>query len=388
MKLLRIAFASAFVMLVLAGAACAAESGGFLVMLGRDTTGVERYTRDGGKLVVDQLGRSPRVLTRHFEYAMDKGGGLKSLSVVVANPSAPAGAAPLQKIDATLGRDSIIVTVRRDTSVQTIRVAAPAGTPIISLSSPWTVYENATMKLASGKANSLLTPICFLGATNLDTMTVRRLGADSMVIVNPEGEYHLHVDKAGRILSVTPIKGTAQFTVTSDPKLDLAAYTAQFLASEKAAGQMGQLSTRDTVRVTAGGAQLWIDYGRPAKRGRMIYGGVVPFGDLWRTGANAATQFKTDKALKMGSTVVPAGFYTLWTVPQARGWKLIINSETGQWGTAHKADKDLFTLDMSVTALPDPVERFTISVASTDEGGTINMDWDTTRASIPFTVQH
>jgi hypothetical protein len=113
----------------------------------------------------------------------------------------------------------------------------------------------------------------------------------------------------------------------------------------------------------------------------------VPYGEVWRTGANAATQFKTDKSLDFGGTVVPAGFYTLWTLPSASGWKLIINSETGQWGTEHKADKDLYTIDMKSSVLPAAVERFTISVEPSGEGGVLNLDWDTTRASAAFRVK-
>ena len=137
----------------------------------------------------------------------------------------------------------------------------------------------------------------------------------------------------------------------------------------------------------AGGATLWVDYGRPAKRGRVVFGGIVPYGDVWRTGANAATQFKTDKALEFSGTVVPAGMYTLWTIPTANGWKLLINSETGQWGTEHKSDKDLYAIDMKVGTLPQVAERFTISVDPGAQGGTINFDWDTTRASVAFTVK-
>ena len=137
----------------------------------------------------------------------------------------------------------------------------------------------------------------------------------------------------------------------------------------------------------AGGATLWIDYGRPAMRGRPIYGGIVPYGEVWRTGANAATQFRTDKALDFGGTVVPPGFYTLWTLPTAAGWKLIVNGETGQWGTAHKPEKDMFTMDMKVSTLPQVVERFTISIDPSSSGGVLNLEWDTTRASIAFTVK-
>jgi len=125
----------------------------------------------------------------------------------------------------------------------------------------------------------------------------------------------------------------------------------------------------------------------PAKRGRIVFGGLVPYGKIWRTGANAATQFKTDKALDFGGTVVPAGIYTIWSVPGKDGWKLRFNGETGQWGTAHKDERDLYTVDMKVSQLPAVVERFTISVVPSDQGGTLNLDWDTTRASVAFTVR-
>ena len=195
------------------------------------------------------------------------------------------------------------------------------------------------------------------------------------------------VDKQGHILGVLPIAGTGKYGVERLASLDLDAMASAFAAREQSGAGLGTLSPRDTVNATAGGATLWIDYGRPSKRGRVVYGVVVPYGEVWRTGANAATQFKTDKALDFGGTVVPPGFYTLWTVPAASGWKLIVNSETGQWGTAHKAEKDLYTIPMTVTTLPQSVERFTIAVEPSATGGEIRLDWDTTRATAPFTVK-
>jgi hypothetical protein len=189
------------------------------------------------------------------------------------------------------------------------------------------------------------------------------------------------------VQNVVPLRGTAKFSVDRVASLDLAATTASYQARERQGGAMGALSPRDTLRATTGGATLWIDYGRPSKRGRVVFGGIVPWGEVWRTGANAATQFKTDKVLVIGGVEVPAGFYTLWTIPSPTGWKLVVNSETGQWGTAHKADKDLYTIDMKVQALHDPVEHFTIGIAPNDAGGVLMLDWDTTRASVPFTVK-
>jgi hypothetical protein len=145
------------------------------------------------------------------------------------------------------------------------------------------------------------------------------------------------------------------------------------------------LSPRDTVTVVfPGGSTFKLDYSRPAKRDRVVYGVVVPYDQVWRTGANAATQIRTDRPIAFGATTVPAGFYTLWTRPSKSGWKLIINSETGQWGTAHNPEKDLYTIDMVVTQLPTVIEQFTIGIQPTPQGGMLTMDWDTTRASAEF----
>jgi hypothetical protein len=226
------------------------------------------------------------------------------------------------------------------------------------------------------------------GASSMNTLMLRKLGKDSVDVFNDHlDHYHARIDKAGRVLGVLPIAGTAKFAAERVEKLDVDAYASAFMVREQVGAGLGALSPRDSVKVVAGGAALWIDYGRPSKRGRVVFGGVVPYGEVWRTGANAATQFRTDQALDFGGTVVPAGFYTLWTLPGATGWKLIVNGETGQWGTAHKAEKDLYTIDMKMSTLTQPVERFTIGVDAAEQGGTIHLDWDTTRASATFTVR-
>jgi hypothetical protein len=199
--------------------------------------------------------------------------------------------------------------------------------------------------------------------------------------------YYVHVDAAGHVLGALPISGPNKFTVSRVGDLDIASFAATYAARERVGQGLGPLSPRDTLQTTVAGASIWVDYSHPSKRGRVIYGGLVPYGEVWRTGANAATQLRTDRQLDFGGTIVPAGFYTLWTLPTATGWKLIINGETGQWGTAHDASKDLFTLNMKVSALPQVVERFTISIDPTLQGGVLNLDWDTTRASVAFTVR-
>lgn len=375
---------AAALVLALAGPAAAKESGNFIVTLGTDTTSVESYVRTSDRIEVHQVGRAPRVLRRDFVYDL-KDGVVTHFALTVTPPNATT---PMQTMDGKVDPDSFRLEIQAGPQSQSQRVALPPGTLLVANSSPWALYETQTMKLAASKADTVGTAMYLVGAGGWERLVVGRQGRDSMSIADGHGgRWHAKVDKTGHILGVLPISGTQKFAATRVDKLDLAAWTAASAAREQAAGAVGQLSPRDTVRANVGGAALLIDYGRPSKRGRAIYGGIVPYGEVWRTGANAATQFRTDKDLVINGTNVPAGFYTLWTLPTAQGWKLIVNGETGQWGTAHNAAKDLYTIDMKTSTLPAPVERFTIGIEPSGDGGTLNLDWDTTRASVAFTVK-
>jgi hypothetical protein len=153
-------------------------------------------------------------------------------------------------------------------------------------------------------------------------------------------------------------------------------------------GQQADKSRRPsppgTAAVTfADGKKVTIDYSRPSMKGRKIYGGLVPFGKVWRTGANDATSLKTDADLIIGGTTVPAGSYTLFTIPDQSSWKLIINKQTGQSGLDYDQSQDLARVDLKVSSLPQPVEQFTIGLEKAGgDSATLNIDWETTRASV------
>lgn len=138
---------------------------------------------------------------------------------------------------------------------------------------------------------------------------------------------------------------------------------------------------------TIDGANIAIEYGRPSVKGRTPGKDVDPFdGKEWRTGADEATTLKTDKPLKFGNLNVPAGTYTLYTMPTEGTWHLIISKKTGQWGIPYPKGEDLGRAPMTLGKAPAAAEQLTISVQDTQTGGTLHIDWGTTRASIPFTV--
>lgn len=132
-----------------------------------------------------------------------------------------------------------------------------------------------------------------------------------------------------------------------------------------------------------GGKTIKTDYSSPRMKGRKIYGDLVPFGQVWRTGANSATTFVTSADVVVGGKTVPAGSYTIFTVPTADKWTLIINKKTGEWGIPYKYESDeLARADMKISKLPAPVENFTIAYDKSGSGCTLQIDWDATRASV------
>jgi hypothetical protein len=131
------------------------------------------------------------------------------------------------------------------------------------------------------------------------------------------------------------------------------------------------------------GKTVNVDYSSPRVKGRKIFGELVPNGQIWRTGANESTTFVTGTNLSVGGTAVPAGSYTIFTVPNADKWLLVISKKTGEWGTDYPGEKeDLARVPMSVSKTSAPVENFTISFDQKGSSCTLNLDWENTRASV------
>jgi len=164
--------------------------------------------------------------------------------------------------------------------------------------------------------------------------------------------------------------------------------SAALAASVGAAGAEAQTrpSPAATAKATIDGATIQVDYSRPSVRGRKIMGGLVPYGQVWRTGANEATTLTTDKPLDIGGLAVPAGKYTLFTLPGDTEWKLIVNKQTGQWGTEYDAKQDLGRVTLKKAATSGLVEQFTISLEKAATGGVLKIAWENTELTAPVTV--
>jgi hypothetical protein len=168
-----------------------------------------------------------------------------------------------------------------------------------------------------------------------------------------------------------------------------------------AAAQQKRISPHETVSAVIDGNQITIVYGRPytkdPKTGdiRRIWGGLVPYGKIWRTGADEATLFITQQPIVLGGVTIPSGAYTLWTLPTEGKTTLIINKQIGQWGISPKDPKqtydealDIARVDMKKDTPEHPLDQFTISiVANPSGGGTLQLSWENSEFSAPFTVK-
>jgi hypothetical protein len=133
----------------------------------------------------------------------------------------------------------------------------------------------------------------------------------------------------------------------------------------------------------ADGKTIAVNYSSPRRRGRRIFGDLVPFGEVWRAGADDATSFVPNVDVIVGGKNVPAGKYTLFTLPTPTKWTLILSKKTGEWGIPYPGEKfDFARMEMKVSKLSSPLENFTISFDQAGASCTMKLDWETTRASI------
>lgn len=143
-----------------------------------------------------------------------------------------------------------------------------------------------------------------------------------------------------------------------------------------------------TVKQRVGFTDIEVNYARPSMRGRKIFGSLVPFGEVWRTGANTATKISFSTAVKFGGADVPAGSYALFSIPDKDEWTVILNKVTGQWGSyAYDAKNDLVRVKVAPVALPQPIESFSISFSNlaSEAAGTLALAWENTR--VPVTIE-
>lgn len=144
------------------------------------------------------------------------------------------------------------------------------------------------------------------------------------------------------------------------------------------------LSPEEKLSFNNNGLEVNVTYCQPSKKGRDVFGTLVPFGKVWRTGANAATIISFNKDVAVAGNPVSAGEYTLWTIPNESSWTIILNKETGQWGTNYDESEDLLRVEVPVEEVSSVIEKFTIKLEKADNGIDMDLSWDNTKVIVPI----
>lgn len=338
---------------------------GFLWRLGTDTLHLERVTRGGARLSGIHLTRVPETIVREWSAELGPGGSVQRYEQTVRRGSGEV----LSSRTMAFARDSVTNTFREGDSTSSRTLAAPDGS-LPDVPNSYGLLELALQRLAGRDSTSFW--LLSLGGRPAEPAALARAGGDTIRLHAGGAPTILRVDREGRIVSANDVG----MTVERVPAPDMAQWAAAF-----AARPLGGLSPRDTVRARVGGATVLVDYSRPARRGRVVFGGLVPWNAVWRTGANRTTTLISDRDLLLGDVTLPAGSYALFTIPTPTGWTLIVNRQVGG-GLDYDAAQDVARIAMRAERVPQAVERFTIALEPRGTNALLSFNWEQTRAAI------
>jgi hypothetical protein len=376
------------------------EHYGFITKLGNDTISVESVTRQGNTLTSDEVDRFPRVRVRHTVVELNPDGSIRHLVMNIHTPSEQANQREC-KVVADVNNNSVHLSKTDGTGTLNRDFATSGAIVVAHVPQMYSLYElyfAAALKHAAA-----------VKSVAGSTVDMRQFYIDREFDRFPLGRAHVRLLENGKAeITHDWLAGTGEATLDSNYHMlsysgarttykvevsrlatppDVKSIADRFEALETKTGSARSLSVRDTVQTQIGDVLFTVDYGRPLMRGRKLLGDVVPYDRVWRTGANAATQFTTSAPIKLAGMQLPAGTYTLWTIPHMNGVDLIVNKQYGQWGTEYNGSRNLGIAKMTTETASTPVEEFTISIAQDNtQHGTLIMEWDSFRWTAPIEV--
>ena len=362
----------------------ASDTATFVTTLGRDTVALERYEQTPLGLHGDNLLRAPRTVRYHYVIRFRPEGGLAHSVVDLTMPGMRNG--PHVRTTVTVTGDTARIDVDSSGVVKTSKHAVtPRIMPALmtGFDSDYGLYISFGMYQAIaatlGPAVNVVAdvPVIDVAGGQLRTRQLVRRSATDVDVEYVRGAWaHLTVDSRGRVERADASETTEKtHSVRTGPvSIDSAAQA--FERRDRAGHAVGVLSPSEVTTGRIGSTSLMIRYSSPRKRGRVILGPTVPFGQVWRTGADAATELIVNRPVTIGAKRIQAGTYTLWTIPEPERATLIINGQYGQWGTNYDSTQDVARVPMQVKRGQPVEEEFTISLSTSASSGELRMAWD------------
>lgn len=362
----------------------------FISRMGVDTVSVETYTMINNHLYGKAFIRVPEDYIGEFSVHFYPDGSIREFNVNAMNPfnsslpfEAKSGVFEY-RLNMNCANDSCIYfNSERGENSQTI-FRHPAShvdfiggwVPFISL------MEWNCIRLVNSRKQEL--PLKMINhRIGVYDINVHYLNKDTVIFGGPFLEYtKIRIDETGRIAGTDGIGTPWNYYVTKYPPIDIDEMAKRMA---KTPG-IGIPSPTETIQSEVQHSKVSITYGRPYKRGRVIFGGVVPYDSVWRTGANGATVLNIENDIRIGTTRIPKGEYSLYTIPKPGEWKLIFNTDTKTWPTDPDRTKDFAEVYIPVKKTTGIKQQFTIEIHETKKGGQLTFAWDDTVASADFEI--
>ena len=376
-----------FLALALAIGACTkTDEYGYVAQLGNDTTSIEYIKRSPRRVVGEGVEQSPRVIRKRWEAHLDSDGRIRRWSMDKTFATPLPGESEHASYLAEYAGDSVLITERTDSGTRRFVIQ-----DAVAVTVPWEAYTYGLydQMFAAAVAQSADTvPIKqYLPGYGFAQGVIRKRSGDTLTFVTGglAGTGIATIDANRRMLTYSGKHTTYKHEVRRIAEApDFEDLFNRFAAREKAA-PVKSLSVRDTLRATVGAAVISIEYSRPLQRGRKLLGELVPYGVVWRTGANAATHLTTSAPISIAGIDLDAGTYTVWTLPEPDGATLIMNRQTKIWGTRYNPKMDLGRAALVTRTLQQPVETFTFRIEpETERDATLVMEWGTFQWSAPI----
>ncbi len=354
--------------------------------LGNDTLAIERISsNENGEIKADVLLRSPRISLKSYNFSSDDEHIIKAMSsydhtAVGAFNGVTNGSIKTTSYQAS--GDSLIINTQGRNGPVTYHVLndRPLLPFIDMVHWPFDLAFQQNVNSVSDSTHQYM-----LSGRRISDFIIHKTDSRSYTLRHPSrGVMEVNTMDNGGLQRLDAKATTRKLIVTRTNELDFDELVSLFIKKDQGGSPFGTLSGAIVGDFTFGGSEFQVSYGSPAKRGREIFGGIVPYGARWRTGANRATHFKTSKAIKIEGKTIPAGEYTLFTIPEAEGGILIINSQTGQNGRSYNASRDFMRTAMTRSSQSEVTEQFTVKVIETGAGGSIQLIWDQTIYSVDF----
>lgn len=362
------------------------DNGYIIYTLGTDTTALGHYQLKGQDFAMTIVIRTPSLRVSKLKGTFFNNGELQYAEGTNYIP-VPGKDSSIISSKLYYARDTTFLEVKRGKNITQQKY--PLKTMLAnSLGSYTLVFMPPLLAHFAPKkiGDSVLSTHLVLGSARKFVITKvkkRMITTSSQVM----GMFKLLYDNKGRLQFVDAIGSSWNLRGTLIPYLNMDSVIATSIKKEQPNQSVAVINRLDSVQTTINSTVIKIRYSRPLMRGRLIFGEVVPWNRVWRTGANAATKITISEPLYFDGKELPAGEYSIFTRPTQEGWTMMFNKEANIWGTEYNPEFDVLRISMKVDHLKEPVELMTIEVVSKGKSNLMNVIWEKLKASVSFTTK-